>query len=109
MKSQLACALIMSPLLLSLIACGGGGQPTSMSSVISSVSPDCTPSTIPAGATSQCSATVMGSGDYSSAVTWSASGGTISSSGVLTAPASAGNVTVTATSSQDTTKSGTAA
>jgi phosphatidylinositol-3-phosphatase len=112
MKSQLACALIVSPLLLSLIACGGGGQSagsSAASSSISSVSPACAPSTIAAGATSQCSATVMGSGDYSSAVVWSASGGTISSSGVLTAPASAGSVTVTATSTQDKTKSGTAA
>jgi hypothetical protein len=50
-------------------------------------------------------ATVKGSGSYSSAVTWSASGGTINSSGLLTAPASASNVTVTATSTQDTTKS----
>jgi phosphatidylinositol-3-phosphatase len=112
MKSQLACALIVSPLLLSLIACGGGSHSagsSAASSSISSVSPACAPSTIAAGATSQCSATVMGSGDYSSAVVWSASGGTINSTGVLTAPASAGSVTVTATSTQDKTKSGTAA
>jgi hypothetical protein len=112
MRSPLVRGFVVSPLLLSLIACGGGSQPTSMSpasSVISSVSPACAPSTIAAGATSQCSATVMGSGDYSSAVVWSASGGTISSSGLFTAPASAGSVTVTATSTQDKTKSGTAA
>ena len=113
MKSPLVRGFVVSSLLLCLTACGGGSQPPSTSSSatssISSVSPACAPSTIAAGATSQCSATVMGSGDYSSAVTWSSSGGTISSSGVLTAPASAGSVTVTATSTQDTTRSGTAA
>lgn len=60
------------------------------------------------GATSQCSATVQGTGSYSSAVTWSASNGSITTAGLFTAPATAGSVTVTATSSQDTTKSGTA-
>jgi phosphatidylinositol-3-phosphatase len=111
MKHQLACAFTASWLLLGLVACGGGSQPssTSMSSAISSVSAACTPSTVATTATSQCTATVKGSGNYSSAVMWLASAGTINSSGLLTAPASAGNVTVTATSTQDATKSGTAA
>jgi hypothetical protein len=110
--SQLVRGFVVSSLLVGLIACGGGSKSAVSSgaiSSISSVSPACAPSTVVAGATSQCSATVMGSGDYSSAVTWSASGGTISSSGLLTAPASASNVMVTATSTQDKTKSGTAA
>jgi hypothetical protein len=107
--SQLACGFFVSSVLLYLTACGGGSHPASTSSAISSVSPACAPSTIAASTTSQCNATVKGSGSYSSAVTWSASGGTINSSGLLTAPASAGNVTVMATSTQDTTKSGTAA
>jgi phosphatidylinositol-3-phosphatase len=112
MKSQLACGFVMSSVLLCLTACGGGSSSSpsgSVSSAISSVSPACTPSTITASGTSQCNATVKGSGNYSSAVKWSASGGNISSSGLLTAPASANNVMVTATSTQDTTKSGTAA
>ena len=109
MKYPLVRGFVVSSLLLGLTACGGGSQSAVSSAAISSVSPACAPSTIAAGATSQCSATVMGSGDYSSAVVWSASGGTISSSGVLTAPPSAGSVTVTATSTQDKTKSGTAA
>jgi len=52
----------------------------------------------------------MGTGNFSSAVTWSTNAGQVSSSGLLTAPivSSATNVTVTATSTQDTTKSGTA-
>lgn len=39
-------------------------------------------------------------------MTWTATGGTISSAGLLTAPSTSGNVTVAATSTQDTTKSG---
>jgi phosphoesterase family protein len=101
----------MSLLLVMLIACGGGSGSSpsgSASSTISSVLPACTPSTIPVNATSQCNATVKGTGSYSSAVTWSTSGGTMSANGVFTASASAGAVTVTATSMQDPTKSGTA-
>jgi phosphatidylinositol-3-phosphatase len=60
-------------------------------------------------ATSQCTATVSGSGDYSSAITWSASGGgTINASGLFTAPAAAASVTITATSVQDPTRTGSA-
>lgn len=62
-----------------------------------------------AGATSQCTASVQGTGSFSSAVTWSvAGGGTITSGGLFTAPAAAATITVTATSTQDATKSGTA-
>jgi acid phosphatase len=49
---------------------------------------------------------VKGTGSYSSAVTWSASDGTIDPSGLFTAPATAGTVTVTATSVQDTAQTG---
>jgi acid phosphatase len=50
----------------------------------------------------------MGTGNYSSAVTWSASEGTVSASGLFTAPATAGTASVTATSVQDTAQSGNA-
>ena len=52
----------------------------------------------------------MGTGSFSTTVTWSTNAGQISSSGLLTAPieSAATNVTVTATSTQDTSKSGTA-
>lgn len=54
-------------------------------------------------------AAVAGTGNYSSAVTWSASAGTITATGVFTAPnAPDTTVTVTATSTQDSTKSGSA-
>jgi phosphatidylinositol-3-phosphatase len=75
---------------------------------ISSVTVACAPSTIAALGTSQCSATVQGTGTYSSAVTWSASGGTVSASGLFTASASPGSETVSATSVEDTSHSGTA-
>jgi acid phosphatase len=87
---------------------GGGGQPSPKAFSISSVSAACTPSAIAINATSQCNATVQGTGNFSSGVTWSANGGAINTSGLLTAPAAAGSVTVTATSTQDSTKSGTA-
>ena len=95
---------------MALTACGGGnpggnggnfGAPT-----ISSVSLSCTPTTVAMGATSQCSATVQGTGSFSSAVTWTASAGAVNSSGLFTAQGSAAMVTVTATSAQDSTKSG---
>ena len=82
---------------------GGGSSPT-----ITSVGVSCNPTSIQAGQTSQCSATVSGTGSYSSAVTWSVSPtsmGSVSGSGVFT-PASAGSATITATSTQDSTKSG---
>ena len=75
-------------------------------STITSVSVICTPTAILTTQTSTCTATVQGTGSYSSAVTWAASDGTIASSGVFT-PASLGIATITAKSSQDSTKSGT--
>ena len=99
--------LVLGSLVLT-VACGsssGGGGSTS---TIASVTVTCSPSTIQSGQTSQCSAVVTGTGNFSSGVTWTASAGTISSSGLFTAPAvsSTTPVTVTATSSQDPSKSG---
>lgn len=94
--------------LLALTACGGSNSASSSgsSSSIASVTPACVPADIAANGTAQCTVTVKGSGSYSSTVTWSASGGAVSSSGVFTAPATAGSATVTATSTQDSSKSG---
>jgi BNR repeat-like domain len=50
---------------------------------------------------------VNGTGAFNNAVTWTASAGSVSTAGILTAPATAQTVTATATSVQDTTKSGT--
>ena len=73
---------------------------------ITSASVSCIPTSVQTGQTSQCTATVTGTGNYSSTVTWGASAGTINSSGLFTAPATASTVTVTATSTQDTSKTG---
>jgi Phosphoesterase family len=75
------------------------------SSTITGVSAACSPASLFINATSQCSAQVTGTGAYNSAVTWTASAGTVSASGLFTAPASAGIATVTATSVQDATHS----
>jgi|GEM_PF-542371 len=72
---------------------------------ITSIVPTCAASSIVPSASTACTAAVAGTGSYSSAVTWSASAGTISPNGVLTAPVNEGTVTVTATSVQDSTKS----
>lgn len=101
---------LASFLLASAAGCGGdraaapAGLPADAG--IASVGVSCSPASVAAGATAQCTATVTGSGSYSSAVAWSASAGTVSAAGLLTAPTAAGNVTVTATSTQDATKSG---
>lgn len=58
------------------------------------------------GASIQLSATVSGSSN--GAVTWTCSGGSVSASGLFTAPASAATCVVTATSQADRTKSATA-
>ena len=80
----------------------------SQSAAVSSVAFSCSPTTLVAGQTSQCSATVSGTGSYSQDVSWSAATGTITSSGLYTAPATApssGLDTVTAVSKQDIKKS----
>ncbi|MHB8304135.1 MAG: Ig-like domain-containing protein [Acidobacteriaceae bacterium] len=98
---------------------GGGGTPPPTATV-TSVSVSCASATVNVGQTSQCSATVQGTGNYSSAVTWSvnsvaggnATVGTVSTAGLYTAPSlvpNPGTVTVSATSSADSSKSATAA
>ena len=95
-----------------MAACGGSnGGGGGGGSTIASVTVSCSPASIQYGQTSQCSASVTGTGNFSSTVTWTASAGSISGSGLFTAPSSGVvvlQVTITATSSQDTTKSGAA-
>jgi probable HAF family extracellular repeat protein len=87
---------------------GGGGNGGSFSPpTIASVSVSCNPTTVQTGQTSECTATVTGTGEYIPSVTWTATGGTITSSGMFT-PTSPGTVTITATSTQDIAKWGTA-
>lgn len=77
-------------------------------SSISAVSVSCTPTNLPSGQTSQCSANVTGTGKFDPSVKWSVSSGSISSSGLLTAPIVPTNTQIiaTATSVQDGSKSG---
>ena len=99
-----------------MAACGGGGTsgPVTTEPGISSVTVTPNPATATIGTTMQFSATVSGTGSYSSAVTWSVAAlgwtgslGSISSSGLYETPYPAPpSVNVIATSTQDTTKSG---
>jgi hypothetical protein len=124
--SNLVCAAaLLMGTALSLLAtgCGGGGSagtpistgPTGPAITSVSVSPNPAPAVI--GTQVQFAATVTGTGEFSSGVTWSVqapsgsswSPGTISSSGLYTTPyPAAATVTVIATSTQDLTKSGSA-
>ncbi|MGB4947180.1 MAG: DUF3443 domain-containing protein [Candidatus Competibacter denitrificans] len=94
------------------VGCGGGGGGDSGTTPtgVTSVRVTCTPATVRSGGTSHCSAAVAGSGNYSTAVNWATSAGSIAASGVLTAPlvSSITPVTVTATSTQDSSRSGSA-
>src|ERR1039457_7266184 len=93
-----------------LVGCGGSQITTSdagQTSSITSVGVTCSPSSIQANQTSQCTATVSGTGSYSSTVSWSASSGSITQSGIFT-PSGVGKATLTATSTQDATESGSA-
>ena len=99
---------------LVVTGCGGGGkginnppEPPPVSSV-SSVAVSCSPITVELALTTKCSVQVTGTGSFSSEVNWSASAGTIDRNGAYVAPLITRSVTVTATSVQDTTKSGTA-
>ena len=80
---------------LSACSSGGGGNHPTVNDIV--VLPGS--STVPVSQTAQFSAFLNG---VSTSATWTASGGTIDGSGVFTAPSSAGNVTITATSGSDT-------
>jgi Bacterial Ig-like domain (group 2) len=114
---QLLCGLTSLAFVAGCGGGGGGGGSTSTPTAITAVTASCNPTSVLTGQTSQCTATVTGTGSYNSAVTWSVSGvqggnstvGSISTSGLYTAPSvvpATSPVTVTATSTEDTTKSG---
>jgi hypothetical protein len=85
------------------VAMSGTGV-SSGQQVVVTVSP--TSASIQTGAQQQLSASV--SGTTNTAVIWTASGGTVSSGGLYTAPSSGGTYLVTATSAADTSKSASA-
>ncbi|WLT31181.1 glycosyl hydrolase family 28-related protein [Geothrix sp. PMB-07] len=82
---------------------------TGTSSSVTGVSVSPGTLSLTAGAQGQFTPTVSGTGSYSTAVTWSALRGRITSAGVYTAPSTSGSDLVTATSVQDNTKTGIAA
>ena len=108
MRHKIAFAL---SLLGSLCAAGCGGSgggsstPPPANPTITSVSVSCSPTSITTTQTSTCVATISGTGSYSQGVTWTATGGTVTSVGAFT-PTTAGTSTITATSTEDSTKSG---
>lgn len=68
--------LAFASLLLSAVGCGGngssgGGQSPVPSATITSVSTSCASASVPTTQTGRCSATVSGTGNYSSTVIWS--------------------------------------
>ena len=83
---------------------GIGTPPTSTSSGVTGVTISPTSPSVQSGQTVQFSDTVQGTASNTS-VTWTASVGNISASGLFTAPASAGTATVTARSNADSSKS----
>jgi len=103
-----AVILLAMPL---LTACGGGGSSSATpvappASTVTSVTVLPGAPTLQFGQAQQFTATVQGTGNPGSAVTWSAGAGHISASGLYTAPASGSADTVTATSVQNTAISG---
>jgi len=90
---------------LGLASCGGSSGSSAANPGAQTVAVSISPSSasLTAGSTQQFSASVSGTSNTS--VTWSASPGTISSTGLYTAGSSAGSATVTATSVADSSKS----
>lgn len=112
LRAQKPCFPIASLLLLTLSGCTSGSSSDSSHSSnppAPAVTVAVTPKTVSlaAGASQQFSASVSGSSN--TAVTWTATGGTISSSGMYVAGTATGSFSATATSVADTTKSDQAA
>ncbi|MDR1841545.1 MAG: Ig-like domain-containing protein [Holophagales bacterium] len=88
----------------------GGHQATCLVTVAPVISVAISPQTaiVASGRTQEFNATVTG-GLGNTSVTWSATGGTITATGLYTAPSTPGAYTITARSAEDSTKSATAA
>ena len=78
------------------VVINGSGTPTP---TVAQVVAKASPASISTAQTSTCSASITGTGAYNSAVTWTATGGTITSAGIFT-PSGAGTGTCTAHSAQ---------
>lgn len=87
------------------LTAGAGTDTYTAPPTVTSIQASCSSASVATGASTQCGASAQGTGAYNAAVTWSASAGTVSATGLFTAPATAESVTVTATSAVDPTKS----
>jgi hypothetical protein len=96
MFSRLAIMLMLA-FVAGATGCGGGAGAAPPSSTITDISVAAMPLSITLAQTSQCIATVTGTGSFNAATNWTASGGTITSAGLLT-PSDAGTAACTATS-----------
>jgi len=91
-----------------LLAIGGCGSKNTSNNVPATPSPAAvlvSPQSVPLQVNTKQQFAASVTGLSSDAVTWTASGGTITSAGLYTAPTSAGTYSVTATSQSDSTKS----
>ena len=92
--------------------CAGGSGPNPPACTVSSVTVSANPAAINAGATTTLQATVSASSTCNGGVTWSATpaGGTLAPNGITATftPSAAGTFAITATSTDDATRSGTA-
>jgi len=89
-----------------LAGCGSSSNPTTVTGIVAS----CLPQAIQSSQLIQCSATVFGTGAFSTMVNWTVTAGTITTAGVYTAPVVSAplSVTVTATSQETASQKGTA-
>jgi uncharacterized repeat protein (TIGR03803 family) len=116
-SSKLLLVSMVGAIGVCFVACGANNTPPPSPSSITGISASCILTTVPVSSTTQCSATVAGTGSYSTAASWSVNGtrggdstvGTISTTGMYTAPPSVPNpasVEISATSVADSSKSG---
>ena len=87
-----------------LTVCGCGSTKTLAPATSNGVTVSCTPAIMAPFTTSQCSAKAATGANP--AITWSASAGTITATGLFTAPSSTGSVTITAANAQNAMQSG---
>jgi hypothetical protein len=113
MKNKYCGFLLVS---LLIVGCGGGSggsssqQQNNPTSTVTSVTVSPSTATVSAGSgLQQFQATVTGTGNFNSAVTWSATGGSVDSTGLFTAGSTLGPATVIATAQGDSSVKGSAA
>src|SRR5271157_2192371 len=99
LRAKICIVAIVSLIALSLAGCSLSGAKAAAVAPAVTVSMSPTSISIPAGHNQQFTATVSGS--TNTAVTWSATGGSITASGMFTAPAAAGSYVVKAISMAD--------